>query len=282
MHLVCLNDLDLLLGLWWGLIQSYKPDSKDSWEWFVLKGKVWQSHGKTIAHATLYLPSSFDRARWNPAEKINLGYKAWEYLLYLFALGPALLRSILPPCYWKNYCKLVRGIQLLQQHRTILPDQLVEGTRLLCEFVKEFEELYYMRRQDRLHFIRQSIHMLTHISPETVRVGPLACYAQWVMEMLIGSLGEEIHQDLDPYANISQHAILCAQMNCIQFQIPDIQLTPPTSKNSLPKHAKPIDGTGYLLLPRRQETLIHVSDLEADAIMDLWRQNQWPNADKWP
>ncbi|SJL09586.1 uncharacterized protein ARMOST_12966 [Armillaria ostoyae] len=282
MHLVCLNDPDLLLGLWRGVIQVYKPDSKDNWEWFVLKGKVWKSHGETIARATPFLPSSFDRAPRNPAEKINSGYKAWEYLLYLFALGPALLRSILPSHYWKNYCKLVRGIQLLQQHRKILPEQLVEGTRLLCEFVKEFEELYYMRREARLHFIRQSVHMLTHIGPETVRVGPLACYAQWVMETIIGNLGEEIRQDLDPYANISQRAILRAQMNCIRFQIPDIQLTPPTGKDSLPKHAKPVDGTGYLLLPRRQETLIDVSDLEADAIMDLWQQNQWPNAERWP
>ncbi|GLB36899.1 hypothetical protein LshimejAT787_0311860 [Lyophyllum shimeji] len=108
MHLTALNDPDLLLGLWRGTIKCYPPDTKDSWDWKVLVGKVWEAHGKTVAMATPYLPSSFGRVPRNPAEKINSGYKAWEYLLYLFGLGPALFRSILPEKYWLNFCKLAR------------------------------------------------------------------------------------------------------------------------------------------------------------------------------
>jgi hypothetical protein len=116
MHLVSLNCPDLLLGLWQGTIKCYREDSHEDWPWCVLKDKhIWKAHGKTVAMAAPYLPMSFDHAPCNPAEKINSGYKAWEFLLYIFTLGPTLLKSILPELYWKNYCKLVCGIQLLQQ-----------------------------------------------------------------------------------------------------------------------------------------------------------------------
>jgi hypothetical protein len=47
MHLVNLNDPDLLLGLWRGTIKVYPPDNIDLWNWRVLVGPVWQAHGKT-------------------------------------------------------------------------------------------------------------------------------------------------------------------------------------------------------------------------------------------
>lgn len=100
-----------------------------------------------------------------------------------------------------NYCKYVSGVRILQQW-VINPDDLQRGHKLLCEFTKEFEELYYQRRPDRIHFIRQSIHLLTHIASETTRIGPLSCYAQWTIETAIGNLGGEIRQDRDPYTNI--------------------------------------------------------------------------------
>jgi len=48
-----------------------------------------------VGLATQFIPSSFGHAPWNPAEKVNSGYKAWEFQLYLVGLGPSLLRHIL-------------------------------------------------------------------------------------------------------------------------------------------------------------------------------------------
>ena len=221
--------------------------------------------------ATPYLPTSFDRAPRNPAEKINSGYKAWEFLLYLFALGPALLKPILQEAYWKNYCKLVRGIQILQQ-RSILRDQLITGMELLSQFQQEFEELYYQRNPDRIHFIRQSVHLLSHIAPEITRVGPLACYSQWTMENAIGSLGREIRQDFDPYANISQRGIIRAQTNAIQSMIPNLSRK---NEETLPS------GGGHVLLNACDNIAREVSQPEADAILKLWLKEKWLNSDGW-
>ncbi|KAG2739992.1 hypothetical protein P692DRAFT_20754473, partial [Suillus brevipes Sb2] len=63
-----------------------------------------------------FLPGSFDRPPRNPAEKINSGYKAWEWLLYLYGMAPETLFCILPTPYWTNLCHLVRGMRLMQQY----------------------------------------------------------------------------------------------------------------------------------------------------------------------
>jgi hypothetical protein len=194
MHLVNLNDPDLLLGLWHGTIKIYPPDNLELWSWRVLVSDVWRAHGKTVMLATPYIPSCFGWAPRNPAEKINSGYKAWEFQIYLIGLGPALFRHILAKEYWTNYCKYVSGVRLLQRW-TISPADLQCGHKLLCDFTQEFERLYYQRRTDRIHFVQHSIHLLTHIASETVRIGPLSCYSQWTIETAIGNLGGEIRND---------------------------------------------------------------------------------------
>ena len=277
MHLINLNDPDLFLGLWRGTIKVYPPDNLELWDWRVLVGEVWQAHGKTVALATPFLPSSFGRAPRNIAEKINSGYKAWEFQIYLLGLGPALLRHILPQKYWVNFCKYVSGVRLLQQW-VISPADLRQGHRMLCEFVKEYEELYYQRRKDRIHFVRQSIHLLTHIASETVRAGPPACYAQWTIETAIGNLGNEIRQDRDPYANIAQRGILRAQMNSILAMFPHLGLDKP---DLLPRGAKDL-GHEYVLLRPCEDVARQVTVFEANAILAYWEKKGWPNQDAWP
>ncbi|KAI0280343.1 hypothetical protein BC826DRAFT_924654, partial [Russula brevipes] len=49
---------------------------------------------------------------------------------------------ILPTPYWKNYCQLVYGIQLIYQ-RKITREQLIEAHQSLNVFADTFEELYY-------------------------------------------------------------------------------------------------------------------------------------------
>ena len=123
MHIISINLPNLLLGLWHGTIDCDKNDSKRLWDWVVLTRDVWKSHGQDVACCCPYLPGSFNCPPRNPAEKISSGYKAWEFLVYMFGYGPALLRDVLPPLYWRNFCKLVSAVRLLQQ-RAISPLQV--------------------------------------------------------------------------------------------------------------------------------------------------------------
>ena len=279
MHLVNLNIADLLLGLWRGTTKVYPPDYLDLWTWRVLVGNVWRAHGKTVALATPFIPSCFGRAPRNPAEKINSGYKAWEFQIYLIGLGPALFRHILAKEYWMNYCKYVSGVRLLQRW-IISPADLQCGHKLLCEFTQEFEHLYYQRRADRIHFVRQSIHLLTHIASETIRIGPLSCYSQWTIETAIGNLGAEIRQDHNPYANIAQRGILRAQLNSILAMFPQLRVRE-DPEDSFPRGAKDL-GEGYALLRACQKTAKPVEEAEATVILRYWEEHGWPNLDDWP
>ena len=230
-----------------------------------------------MALATPFIPSSFGHAPWNPAEKINSGYKAWEFQIYLIGLGPALFRHILPQEYWVNYCKYVLGVQILQKWVVSL-DELQRGHRLLCKFTREFEDLYYQRRADCIHFVQQSIHLLTHIASETICIGPLSCYSQWTIETAIGNLGDEICQDRDLYANIAQQGVLHAQLNSILAMFPHLNLG---KDGSLPCGAKDI-GQGYTLLHACQNTPEPVMDAEVNVILKYWEEKGWPNLNAWP
>ena len=109
MHII-LNITNVILDIFCGTVDCDTHDSKWTWDWAVLQGPVWQKHGKQVAYATPYLPRLFDRPPRNPAEKIFSGYKAWEYLMYIFGLGPAMFYQVVPKAYWQHFCKLTTAI----------------------------------------------------------------------------------------------------------------------------------------------------------------------------
>jgi hypothetical protein len=261
MHLLSLNIPDLLINLWRGTFDCDRTDNRATWDWAVLNGPVWKKHGRQVVSATPYLPGSFDCPPRNPAEKISSGYKAWEFLLYLFGLGPGLLYNVLPEKYWKNFCKLVYGVRIVNQHKIKATD-LQKAHVALLEFACEFEQLYYQRRSERLHFIRQSIHGVAHLASEVTRLGPAACSSQWTMERTIGNLGQEIRQPSNPFKNLSQRALQRCQINALKAMIPDLETSPP----DVPRGAKEL-GDGYVLLRARDRTSRAISDCECQALV---------------
>jgi hypothetical protein len=152
MHLGVLNLPDLLINLWCGKFDCDNTDNHSTWEWAMLKGATWTQHGQQVAAATPYLPSSFNHPPCNPAEKISSGYKAWEFLLYLYGLGLGLFYNVLSHKYYYNYCKLVFSMRIISQHR-INVTILVTAHEAFLEFACEFEILYYQCRVDHLHFV---------------------------------------------------------------------------------------------------------------------------------
>jgi hypothetical protein len=260
MHLASLNIPDLFINLWRGAFDCDKKDDKSTWDWAVLQGIVWNTHGKEVADCTPYLPGSFDRPPRNPAEKISSGYKAWEFLMYFYGLGPALLFNILPEKYWTHFCKLVYAMRIMNQYR-ILTEDLKKIHVALLEFVHEFELLYYQRRPERLHFVRQSIHALTHLGPEAVRIGPSIISSQWTMERTIGNLGEEIRQHSNPYANLSERGLQRCQVNTLKAMIPELD----DEKPRIPRGAQDI-GAGYVLLRARDRYLYKLDENELAAV----------------
>ena len=203
-----------MFNLWCNCDGCRKGDPDGVWDWAVLEGDVWETHGKAVADTALYFPRSFDRTPRNPAEKLSSSYKAWELLLYFYGLGPGLFYGILPESYYRHYCKLVVAIHIIYQHH-ISSRQLKLAHKLLLKWVLEFELLYYQRKPKQLHFFRQCVHSLTHLGPETHRLGPPSLSAQWTMEHIIGIFGLLIKQPSNPFVNLAEQARKVAEINAI-------------------------------------------------------------------
>ncbi|RDX46887.1 hypothetical protein OH76DRAFT_1355134 [Lentinus brumalis] len=270
MHLVALNLTDLIVSTLRGTLKCYLPDKKESWDFAIFQEKKpWKAHGKLVANCGRYLPGSFDRIPRDPAKKISSGYKAWEFLVYVYGLLPGLLRGVLGDEYYHHFCLLVSAIRILLQHRQHL-SQLPHAHRAIIEYVEEFEVRYYQRRASRVHFVRPSLHTLTHIVPEILRVGPGTLYSQWTLENYIGNITREIKQHVTPYANVSERASRRAQMNALKAVVPQFAEPDP----GLPQASYDL-GDGYALLRARDSAERGVTAAEEAAIMTFFAQQRY-------
>ena len=280
MHLLFINLGELLVPLWRGTLPCDPSDDKNTWNWAKLTGNTWLDHGKLVANATKYFPSSFHRPPRNPAEKISSGYKATEYFLYLFGLGPALFRTMLPKEYWQHFCKLVHAVRIITQ-RPISQVQVREAHYYLTQFVEGYEHMYYQRRMDRLHFCRPCIHALLHAAPEITRVGPGAYLTQFTRERAIGDLSGDIRQPSNIYGNLCQIALRQSQVNALKSLCPEFD---PNANPSLPAYSIDI-GNGYAFLHPRDKRAVNLSGAACEKVNNTigrtrirrWRRLRLPN-----
>ena len=112
----------------------------------------------------------------------------------------------------------------------------------------------------------------------------MSCYAQWTLETAIGNLGREIRQDRDLYANLTQRAILRAQVNSLKARFPGVKIElEPQGMSALTNRKRVFDSApGYMFIPRREEDPSPLSDDELHALMIYWEEQGWPNKEQWP
>ncbi|KAJ3473032.1 hypothetical protein NLI96_g13163 [Meripilus lineatus] len=158
--------------------------------------------------------------------------------------------------------------------RSITLEQVQLVDKLLVSFVEEFEQLYYQGHPGRLHFVRQSIHLLLHIAPQIILIGP-GCYsAQWTMERLIGDLGAEIWLHSDPYGNLSVRLVLRGQVNAFKGAY-----IGPVTETKLPQGAVSLGG-GYVLLCAADEHEVLIAGPHGDALSLFWGLHLPPDSDR--
>ena len=62
--------------------------------------------------------------------------------MYMYGLGLGVFYNILPTPYYENFCDLVYGMRIINQHK-ITSTQLLQAEDALRRFAQGFEELYY-------------------------------------------------------------------------------------------------------------------------------------------
>ena len=173
MHLCSINILQLMIDIWRNKIEPKVDIASTKPDFIVLDtSDMWKAHGALIASVKPYLPTLFDHTPHDPALKFNSGYKACEFQLYFWVLGPAVFRLVLPHHLWMHYCKLVAMTQIIHQQK-IHQDQIVQAHHLLIQWEKDFEQKYYAQDINRLHLVQPCIHVMVHLAQEMIRCGPL-------------------------------------------------------------------------------------------------------------
>ncbi|KAF8443694.1 hypothetical protein L210DRAFT_3395552 [Boletus edulis BED1] len=264
MHYAGANMASLFVDLWHGKMDcDDRTDSRNNWVWKVLVAEKWEEHGRAVAACKRHLPGCFDVAPRNPAEKMNSFYKAREYITWLYHLCPALLYTILPHDYWRNFCKFVAALRIMSQYN-ITPVEVRQACQLFADWEEEFELLYYQCRVDRIHFVRPCVHLTNHLALEATRVGAHICSSQWTMERTIGNLGQEIRQPSDPFSNLAQQGIRRCQTNALKALFPQFD----SDKKQLPRGRDDFTdvGDGYILLHKSDRRPIEGSYHEREAM----------------
>ncbi len=266
MHLTCHNLCTLLIEIWRGIIKGGKTDAT-TYRFAVLTDEEWPELGLDVEFARSFLPGFFDRAPRNIALKWTSGYKAIEMQTFLFVYSANMMRRRLPADHWSHLCKTVRAVRNVSEYE-ITEACLIQSRELLNSATEDFENHYYERDPDRLHFVRPVIHHLWHIPDQIVLNGSLIVRTQLPMERMIGQFGGELKQPSNPYANLSQRAARRMKINTAQAMMPSLDRAEQRALG-LPRGAEPI-GDGYVFLRALERSRSSLRPVEARAFFDYF------------
>jgi hypothetical protein len=275
MHLPALNVPDLLYPVWRAesdmhYAQDFQDRSEWPWAQSLQLEPSWQEYGPKTAASQPYFPGWYDRFPRDPEEKMSSGYKAWEYMILLYGLGPMDPRPRLPEEYWTRFCKLVCVFDILGQEK-ITATELQEARELTQALHLEFENLYVKRCPARGHFVRIFFHSLLHMPNEVLLKGPTAYYSQWTIERVIGILKEDLRLHSNPFSNLPHIVMRLAQTNALCAMVPGLETRKPS-----PQDVGEDLGDNYYALHPRDQSMYHAPRPEAELIDTYIRTRNEP------
>jgi hypothetical protein len=124
--------------------------------------------------------------------------------------------------------------------------------------------VYCARNPDRLHFVRQCVHSLTHLAYETHRLGPLWLSSQWTMERVIGYFGSLLRQPSNPFRNLTAQTKRVVHTNALVAMWLELE----ESKGD-PQGSKDL-GDDYLLLGPKDTTPNYLRPTEQTSLEDFF------------
>nr|GAT43773.1 predicted protein [Mycena chlorophos] len=97
---------------------------------------------------------------------------------------------------------------------------------------------------------------MLHLVLGVLRLGPPCNYSQWMIERCIGLLVQELRQLSNPYGNLSERALLRAQLNTLFAMSPKLDVKARKAER-LPQYSHDL-GKGFVLLRCRDRYAIRV------------------------
>ena len=168
MHAILLNNVPLLYRIWSSEIELQGNHAIPSNDLAQI--------GSAMAKARAHVPTSLGRAPRDISKHFR-SFKAAEWKGWLLYYGCPLLHTHLNAPYLANFrtlskffllhSSLANFIGRIYYHTTQFKIQDIEKIRRLCsKFVRDFERLYYRKKQECLHVCRINIHSLLHLAQQ--------------------------------------------------------------------------------------------------------------------
>lgn len=173
MHCLFMGIVKQLLKLWF--------DPKYSEEPFSLAQFVDKVNGRL---KRLNLPHFVQRL---PEDITNLHF--WKASLcrnFLMYFALVVLKDIMKPEYFANFCQLVEGSAILHKS-SISQADITFADQLLNQFSKDFQNLYGLRHMS------SNIHLLGHLSLSALDCGNLCIASCYKLEDLNGKMSSLVH-----------------------------------------------------------------------------------------
>ncbi|VDC06753.1 unnamed protein product [Peniophora sp. CBMAI 1063] len=195
-------------------------------------------------------------------------------------MAPAMLHGVMPEPFYTHFCKAAAAVRILHQ-RSVKRDDLDKAYVLMNQVCEEFEWIYCARKTARIHLVRHAIHIAHHQARDATRFGMGSYLSQYTCERSIGILEALVRQPSNPYKNLSNEAVLLAQLHALYARAPE--LDPHRDNGKLPHTAIKLDGD-YALLHATERTPHEVKPEERAAIVRYMASfgvavhNEWDGA----
>lgn len=214
MHLMFENVIKTLLDLWTRSRDYEKFGS--GVEGYLIDGTVWAAIGAACSKSGDTIPSSFG-GRVPNIQKKRSELTSESILIFATLLAPGLLlHKFTNDAYYRHFIELVKlinqciGIELTTQD----VQYIREG---FAKWVKKYEDLYYMKTQDRLRVCTSPIHALLHVADDIERMGPVWAYWAFAMERYCGFLARSNKSRRYPYASLDRRVLQVAQLSQLKL-----------------------------------------------------------------
>lgn len=185
MHLICLGVMKRLLLLW---CSNAKPPSK-------LSSRQISHISDNLSVIAPHVPCEFSR-RCRSLLELK-GWKATEFALFLFYVGPIVLKDMLSADAYLNFQVLHVASTILSRTDVLADQSAINYAEMLMKyFVESFTTLY-----GRKH-VSHNIYNTLHIANDVRRFGSMHSFSAFQFENFLGSIKRQLRSGSKPLQQI--------------------------------------------------------------------------------
>ena len=155
--------------------------------WLDSKGLKYSFHSKRIDDVLqgLKLPNEILRM-FRSHEQFGKKWKASEYRNFLLFYSPVVLKTLLPPDYYRHWLYLVNCCRILLKKKITI-DELELAKLLSLSFISKIPKLYGKEH------VSYNVHLLQHVVESANHWGAPWAYSAFIYEDAGGNLKNQFH-----------------------------------------------------------------------------------------